>query len=96
MMESQKLGMGIGEKVPPKMMAIKKEFEREHGIRLPLGPGNVVTCTSCHNPHQEGVVIGDSPFAGPQNSARLLVDSPWTLCQACHGSSERPGPSPEN
>ena len=62
-----------------RMQAMEKKF----GIILPLDENGQLTCITCHNPHDEGVIQGDSPAArgaGSQYRQRL----PGRLCIECH------------
>lgn len=83
-MQSQKGGLGLGERMTEEMIQEKKEFERKYDVSLPLGPNNTVVCASCHNPHQFGVILGKGGYATPPGEHRLIVENPWRLCTACH------------
>lgn len=49
------------------------------GARLPVEPGTgKITCATCHDPHEAGVIAGDPPFLG---RARLR---PAARCEDCH------------
>jgi hypothetical protein len=60
-------------------------------VRLPLGPQDVVVCSTCHNPHQEGVFRAGSPLdlgAIPATRDRqrdVAVRLGASLCYECHG-----------
>lgn len=59
-----------------------KAYSAEHEIMIPLGSGGEVRCTSCHSPHQKGVLDINSP-AGKQTGDGDLIkgiqykDHPW-------------------
>ena len=49
------------------------------GARLPVEPGTgKITCATCHDPHEAGVIAGDPPFL---DRARLR---PAARCEDCH------------
>ena len=49
------------------------------GARLPVEPGTgKITCATCHDPHEAGVIAGDQPFL---DRARLR---PAARCEDCH------------
>ncbi len=49
------------------------------GARLPVQPGSgKITCATCHDPHEAGVIGGDPP---PLERARLR---PVARCENCH------------
>ena len=62
-----------------RMQAIEKKF----GIILPLDENGKLTCITCHNPHDKGVIRTESPAArgaGSKYRHRL----PERLCLECH------------
>jgi hypothetical protein len=62
-----------------RMQAMEKEF----GIILPLDANGQLTCITCHNPHDKGVIQAESPAAkgaGSKYRHRL----PGGLCVECH------------
>ena len=62
-----------------RMQAMEKQF----GIILPLDQNGQLTCITCHNPHDQGVIRADSPAArgaGSKHRQRL----PGRLCSECH------------
>jgi len=66
--------------------AVKKairQAEKEMNIILPLVPRNKITCSTCHNPHQKGVLIHKPARAGEDRPKRLRLPSS-RLCLACH------------
>lgn len=83
-MSTQKKGLGFGEHMTDAMVRQKKKFEKKHDVSLPLGPNNTVICASCHNPHQQGVILGKGGYANVSGGHRLVSEDPWQLCTACH------------
>lgn len=57
--------------------------EAEMDVLLPLVPRDRVTCSTCHNPHQKGVIRRTAAAKGADAPDRLRVPSP-RLCFACH------------
>ena len=55
------------------------ETRERTGARLPVEPGTgKITCATCHDPHEAGVIAGDPPFL---DRARLR---PAARCEDCH------------
>lgn len=68
----------------PAMRARLEEYERRHRVKLPLGPNHRAVCTTCHNPHEKGVLLGKAALgAGEEKGWR--VPSFAELCTPCHG-----------
>lgn len=82
-MSTQKTGLGFGEPMTDAMVQHKEKFERKYDVSLPLGANNTVICASCHNPHQQGVILGKGGYAHTGDH-RLVLDDAWQLCTACH------------
>ena len=60
-----------------------KIVEVKYNVRLPLDENGKMTCITCHNPHEKGVIPESSPGAkgaGSKYRHRL----PENLCQECH------------
>lgn len=60
-----------------------KSMETTFGIVLPLDENGKMTCITCHNPHDKGVIPAESPAskgAGSKFRHRL----PGRLCIECH------------
>ena len=63
-----------------RMQAIEKEF----GIILPLDENGKLTCITCHNPHQSGVIRPESPAARGADSKYRHRLPGNRLCIECH------------
>ena len=48
---------------------------------LPLVPRSRITCSTCHNPHQEGVIFPGPAAAGADSLHRLRDEN---ICMGCH------------
>lgn len=72
-------------------------LEKQYGIILPLDENGKLTCITCHNPHEAGVIpqtVAASKGAGEVFRHRL----PKILCAECHWhsiSTPRPQQAPE-
>lgn len=58
-------------------------MEKKYNMILPLDENGKMTCITCHNPHEKGVIPGDAPGAkgaGSKYRHRL----PENLCKECH------------
>ena len=60
---------------------MNKAEERLYVI-LPIVPRGRVTCSTCHNPHQEGVIQHNAAAKGADTKGKLRLPD---LCFACHG-----------
>jgi predicted CXXCH cytochrome family protein len=60
-----------------------KSNERQSGINFPLLNRDRITCSTCHNPHQLGVIQKASVSSGADATARLRVDASQ-ICLTCH------------
>lgn len=59
--------------------------DRRIGVKLPLYNGTV-TCATCHNPHEAGVIENELAAEGSENRKRLRLgggDS-MLICRGCH------------
>ena len=63
-------------------LARKIAYEERHQVILPLGEGNMVKCTTCHNPHAKGVLKGES---GVGAGSKWRVPDFREVCAPCHG-----------
>jgi predicted CXXCH cytochrome family protein len=89
----------IGTKVTPRILGSLTAFARARNLTppstqpaagfLPLAGGDTVVCSTCHNPHYEGVFPPGSPLANgaaqPAPAAEQLRGLHSQLCGACHG-----------
>lgn len=55
--------------------------EAQKMVILPLVPRGRITCSTCHNPHQKGVILHEAAAKGSGTKGRLRM-SP--MCYACH------------
>lgn len=62
-------------------LRVMQETEERLIVIFPLGPRGRVTCSTCHNPHQKGVIIHDGPAKGSDAIAKLRMPS---ICFGCH------------
>ena len=62
-----------------------KWSEEDHKIILPLDSARRITCSTCHNPHQPGVVIEESARKGAGTKKRLRAEK---ICEKCHRNKE--------
>jgi hypothetical protein len=66
-----------------KVLARIRQMEIEFGIVLPLNVDGKITCATCHNPHEKGVIPPEragAKGAGKEHRQRL----PGNICQQCH------------
>jgi len=63
-----------------------KETEKKFGIILPLNYEGKITCPTCHNPHERGVIPGDRASSkGASEKYRLRLSGVnLQICVACH------------
>lgn len=59
----------------------RTELERE--LLLPLAHDGMLTCSTCHNPHQQGVIVRVAAAAGADAPRRLRMPKE-AICNACH------------
>lgn len=67
----------------PDALAHMQAMEKKFDIILPLDENGKMTCITCHNPHDKGVIRAESPAAkgaGSKYRHRL----PGRLCIECH------------
>ena len=69
------------------VLASIKNMEAQHGILLPLSEEGNITCATCHNPHEKGVIPDRrlaASGAGQSKRHRLRQD----MCIKCHPMRE--------
>ncbi|GBD96303.1 MAG TPA: hypothetical protein ENG83_00490 [Nitrospirae bacterium] len=73
-------------KPSPAIIKNMKDAEQKFGIILPLNYEGKITCPTCHNPHERGVIPWDKPSAkGASEKYRLrLSELNLQICIACH------------
>lgn len=71
---------------PPAILDNMKSTENKFGIILPLNYEGKITCPTCHNPHERGVIPRDRASAkGASEKYRLrLSEVNLQICIACH------------
>lgn len=62
-------------------LRLMEETEERELVIFPLVPWGRITCSTCHNPHQEGVLLDTAAAKGADTPDRLRLPS---LCFACH------------
>ena len=69
-----------------------RQIEKQFGIVLPLDENGKLTCITCHNPHEAGVIPETVP--GSKGAGEVLRQRlPKVLCAECHWHSiEAPRP----
>ncbi len=70
----------------PTIVENMKSTENKFGIILPLNYEGKITCPTCHNPHERGVIPRDRASAkGASEKYRLrLSEVNLQICVACH------------
>ena len=73
------MGVAPSTEMSNRMDAIGKKYN----LILPLTQNGKMTCITCHNPHEKGILPEDSPGAkGAGSESRLRL--PGMLCKECH------------
>lgn len=79
-----------GNTCPPKIYNQIKNSERRIGLVMPLEIDvqgvERVTCCSCHNAHQKGVLKNSIASKGADEANRLRLPG-FSVCLACHGEA---------
>lgn len=60
-----------------------KKYGRDNNVTLPLLNRNRITCSTCHNPHERGIIQNAAVAAGADSRARLRL-SKSAICSGCH------------
>jgi predicted CXXCH cytochrome family protein len=63
--------------------AALRSSQAELGVELPLARDGRITCSTCHNPHQTGVMARAAVMAGADAPKRLRIAAA-SICKACH------------
>jgi predicted CXXCH cytochrome family protein len=71
-------------KIPRDMSKMKTAYEEKHKVLLPLGKGALIVCTTCHNPHDKGVLKGEKGVGAGEIDLLRLPDFNEN-CAPCHG-----------
>jgi hypothetical protein len=66
-----------------KLLAVMKRIEKNFNIILPLDGQGKMTCSTCHNPHDQGLIVPEKPSAGGAGS-KQRHRLPGRLCTECH------------
>lgn len=66
-----------------KMLRNIEKNEQDMNVIIPLVRRGRLTCSTCHNPHQEGVILNEASAKGTDSPNRLRLQTP-SLCFACH------------
>lgn len=71
---------------PAKIISNIHISEKELDVILPLDDEGGLTCATCHNPHQRGIIPFSSPASkGASENKRLRVPKAGNrICRACH------------
>ncbi len=75
--------------VPDTMQEIQKQKMTGQGVYLPL-LSNRVSCVTCHNPHQRGVLKMSGAAAGAGETHFLRLKPGKELCTYCHQDIQVP------
>jgi predicted CXXCH cytochrome family protein len=70
-------------KPPIPMIRFIERKEQELKVTIPLVPRERITCSTCHNPHQKGVISYGPSAKGADEPGKLRVPSP-AICIVCH------------
>ena len=60
-----------------------KDKGEENNVSLPLLNRNRVTCSTCHNPHQSGIIKNTAAASGADSQALLRLPKD-KICSSCH------------
>ncbi len=69
--------------MPRAMVAKLHRYEERHRVHLPLYDGSRIVCTTCHNPHEKGVLRGEAALGAGEDMG-WRVPSFAELCTPCH------------
>jgi len=60
-----------------------EQSEEKLNVTIPLVPRDRITCSTCHNPHQKGVITYEPSAKGADAPDRLRIEA-QDLCAVCH------------
>ena len=66
-----------------KILAALRTSVARIGVELPLFKGKIV-CATCHNPHEEGVLVIPAAASGAQRQNKLRLMPGREQCRGCH------------
>ncbi|HTG01547.1 MAG TPA: hypothetical protein VK654_13285 [Nitrospirota bacterium] len=75
--------------VKPSLSMVKylNEQQKQLQVTIPLVPRDRITCSTCHNPHQKGVILYAPSAKGADAPTRLRLPQEQ-LCIVCHSISK--------
>jgi len=72
-------------KPTPEVLSRMKQLEHQDNIILPLSEAGTITCATCHNPHEKGVIPDVRAGArGAGEKWRQRLTDTNTMCIKCH------------
>lgn len=71
-------------RIPEAMLQTLRAYEEERLVVLPLEEETMITCVTCHNPHERGVLTGPAGI-GADEEHRLRLATFNEICTPCHG-----------
>jgi predicted CXXCH cytochrome family protein len=60
-------------------------YQEKYDVVYPLDKDGRITCSTCHNPHQSGVVKGKFELGADESNRQRLPTWKGMLCAPCHG-----------
>jgi len=69
------------------MVKYLNEQQKQLQVTIPLVPRDRITCSTCHNPHQKGVILYAPSAKGADAPTRLRLPQEQ-LCIVCHSISK--------
>lgn len=68
----------------PMMLSMMETYENDREVLLPLDFDGQVTCATCHNPHEKGLIKGPGGI-GADERTRMRLATFNEICAPCHG-----------